>query len=375
MALLLMFIVAVFIFLGFARTVLAQSLTQDQKDELVATTLDRYEQDLINHTVLDIPIYQFFINSPHKKMVSGGHRIRFPLVLDKADGVGWYGLGDTFDPQPKRILGWGHATLKQGAGDVTFEDLEGWMNSGPGAFINMVTAKVESLEQSIKEDLNANAWADGTGAGGMEPTGLTGHITSSPTTGTYMGFSKVTEFWARHWYNDGVTVGPHSLTAPTGIAPVAVGAIGDISEQFPLIIQRLNNMWASTAKMENKRDIFHITDLQTELWYKDIPFRCPGYDIGVTEGPFNIGIELCHFRGSPILSDTVDNGAPAGEWRQVNTKYYKMYIDQDHFFFWVGPRSPYNALRTARYLVVRFQFVDTYPRKQGFLDGIVTWQL
>ena len=258
---------------------------------------------------------------------------------------------------------------------TNFDDVEGWMNSGPGAFINMMDTKTEELEQSIMEALNATAWGDGTQAGGMAPTGLTGHIPNPPISGTYMGWNRANENWARCYYLDGATVGPHSLDTPTDNAPSAVGPIGDISEAYPTIIESLNLMHHSTtSKTDNKSDIFHITDLQTYLWYLDIPFRCPGYDIGVTAGPFNIGIETPHYMGSPILYDTTDNGAISGEWRKVNMKYYKMYVDIDHFFKWVGPRSPYNALRTAKYLVVRFQWINTWPRKQGLMTGIADWE-
>jgi len=363
---------------GFAASVglnIITDITQSQKDELIATTLPMMEKDLINHTMLEIPAYQIFLQSPYKKSMTGGYEIRFPFVIDKPDNFEWFGLGDSFSPQPKKVLGWGHTTLKQGAGDVTIEDLETWMNSGPGAFINMVKVKTDVLVQSVKETLSQVAWSDGTGSGGMEPIGLTGHLPANPITGTYMGFNRANEFWSRIWYNDGVTVGPHSLTAPTGAAVNVEGAIGDISDAYPLIIDALNLMHRScTTKGENAKDIFHITDAQTKLWYLQIPFRCRGMDIGVYDGKMNLGLNTPTFHNSPILDDTIENGAIAGEWRRVNTKYYVMYFDAAHFFKWVGPRHPYNALREANYLVVRFQWVNTYPRRQGFLSGFADWQ-
>ncbi len=369
----LVFMVVLFLF---SRTNLAMAdLTRSQTDELIATTLDQYNPELINQTVLDIPMYQMFLNSKHKEGSVGGHRIRFPFIVDKNESFGWWGLNDTFNPQPKKILGWGHMTLKQGAGDVTIEDLETWMNSGEGAFKSIMKAKIDSLVQATKESLNSVAWGDGTGGGGKVPTGLTGHISATPTTGSYMGFSRSTDYWTRIWFDDGIVVGPHSLTSPTaGATPQAIGAIGDISDKYPSIIDDLNLLWESIgAKGEDKSEIFHITDLATMLMYKQIPLRT-GVDIGLkAAGPFNIGVETPHFMGSPILSDTLEMGAQSGEWRTINMRYYRMYFDSAHMFKWVGPRSPYNALRTARYLVVRFNWACIMPRKQGFMTGIVTW--
>lgn len=374
----LLVLVLAIVGLGFVSAIFSKAvsadLTQSQKDEIIATTLDKTDTQLINQTLLSNDMYNFFVNSPHKETVTGGHRIRFPFVIDTNDSYGWWGLGDTLSPQTQKILAWGHATLRQGAGNVTIEDLEEWMNSGPGAFVKMLQAKVDSLSQGIKNTLNTNAWSDGTGSGSKEVTGLQGHLPSSPITGTYMGFPRATEYWSRIWYDDGATVGPHDLDNPTGNAVQAVGAIGDISDGYPLIIDKLNNLWRSIANDENPSDMFHITDAQTMLWYKRIPFYCKGFDIGIHEGDLNIGIKRPSFMGAPIIDDVINQGAVAGEWRTVNMQYYKMYIDGPRFFKWVGPRSPYNALRTSRYLVVRFQFVCTYPRKQGILTGITTWQ-
>jgi len=356
-----------------AKSLLSQTLTQSQTDELIATTLDKYETELMNQTILDIPIYQAFLNGKYKKAVSGGHRIRFPFVKDKNDSFGWWGLNDTFNPQPKDILGWGYATLKQGAGDVTIEDLLTWMNSGEGKFEDIMQAKMDSLTQATKETLNVVAWGDGTDSA-KEPTGITGHIPSSPTTGTYMGFPRSTNYWARVWFDDGETVGPHSLDNPvSGATPQAVGKIGDISEKYAYIIDKLDECFEGCAKNESPSDLMLLTDLQTLLWYKMIPTRCQT-DIGIkSNGNFDVGYEVPHFRGIPIISDTVEMGAVSGEMRMINLKYYRLYYDKDHMFKWVGPRSPYNALRRAWYLVVRFQWVCLMPRKMGYETGISTW--
>ena len=364
----------IFFFILFATGTALADLTQSQKDEIIATTFDRVKPQLINHTLLDVPVYDELFGSPYLESVDGGHRIRYPVILDNNDSFAWFGWGATFNPQPKKIVGWSHATLKQGAGDVVVEWLEGQMNRGPEAFANLLQAKLDDLEQSLRQNLNTNAWGDGTGSGGMEPTGVAGHIPITPLTGTYMGHARATEFWCRPWYWDGSTYGPHSLTAPSGGAVSAVGAIGDISDKYPLIQNFLTTMWHSCANNENASDIFHLTDQATYEWYLRIPNYCPGFDIGIHEGEFNIGFQRASFMGAPIRWDTTDNGATAGEWRLINKRYYRVYKDNTAFFKWTPPREPYNALRNARYLLVRFQAVNTYPRRSGVLTGITTWQ-
>lgn len=356
------------------------TLTLDQKDELVATTFDKMTTEVINQTLLAIPLYRKILESPYKQVVTGGYRIRFPIIIDNNDSFGWFGMGDTFDPQRKDILAWSYATLKQGAGDYTIEWLEAQINSGPDAFVSLIDAKKKDLIQSVRQTLNTNAWADGTGAGSKEPTGLEGNIVSTPTSGTYMGYSRATEYWARPWYFNGTTIadsthGSHSLTAPQDNTPVSLGPIGDISDKYPLIQDYLQIAWDSILMDgEDSSQVFHATDMKTYHNYLKIPAYCPGYDIGVHEGSFNLGYESASFMGAEILHDTVNNGAPSGEWRTVNMAYYVPYIDQSAFFEWTEPRSPYDALVTATYLLVRFQMVNTYPRKHFYGNGIADWQ-
>lgn len=354
------------------------SLTLAQTDEIVATTLDRQETQLINHTLLSHPVWNWLIRSPKRQNVVGGNRVRFPVIRTNTDNFGWFGMGDTFNPQRKDILGWSYANLKQGAGDVTLEWLELKQNSGPGQFVSLLEAKVTEVEQTIRQNLNTNAWADGTGSGGDEPTGITGHIPITPTTGTYMGWARASNYWTRSWwYNAANAVGPHPIdqdpanTALTGVGSMIATASQANPQSRALIDNYLQMMWHSIVDSgEDTSGIFHITDLQSYLWYLMIPKYAPGADIGMKEDSFNMGFTGATFMGRPILYDTTNNGAQSAEWRTINTNYYVMYVDTSAFFKWTDWRSPYNALVQAKYLLVRFQVVNIYPRKHGVLTGL-----
>lgn len=350
-------------------------ITQSQQDEIIATTLDRTSKELIDHTILQLPLYNEFLQPSNRKNVKGGHRFRYPIVRDKIDSFSWFGPNDTFSPQPKEILAWTYGELKQGIDDFAIDDVYLWMNEGEGKLIDILQTRMNSLEQNVRESLARAIWADGTEYAGKDPTGLKGHLPNTPTTGTYMGFSRVTNYWTRIWYYDSASpIGPHSLTAPTNNAPTAIGAMGDISDRYPLILDYLDILRAGVYKDESPGDIIHVTDEQTSLWYTQIPRRCPGYEVPVLDGPLNLGTPVPYFNKSPIYSDLEANGCPTGEWRTINKKYYQMIVDTSHFFQWVGPRSPYNAFKRAWYLVVRFQWVNLFPRKHGILTGLATWQ-
>lgn len=356
------------------------SITYSQKDEIVATTLEKMTTEVINHTILANPIYSKMVNSPYRQSVSGGYRIRYPIIIDNNESFAWFGWGGEIDPQRKEILGWSHSTLMQAAGNYVIEWLEEQINSGPGAFVNMMNAKKQDLINSINNALNRNAWGDGTEAAGLEPVGLRGNIPSTPNSGTYNGFSRVTEFWSRVWYLNGTTFansthGPHDLDAPQDNTPVACGAIGDISEKYNLLEDRLQVGWDSIMTQgESPADMFHAVDYATYHDWLKTPKYCPGYDFGIHDGSFNLGWEGVTFMGAPIIPDTTGMGAPSGEWRMANGKYMPMVVDEKAFFDWVPPKTPYNALVTAYLILLRFCVVNTFPRRHAFFGGITTWQ-
>jgi len=351
-------------------------ITQSQTDEIVATTLDRYSKELINHTILEMPLYNEFLEGGNRINVQGGHRLRYPVVKGNIDNFAWFGPNDTFAPQAPEVLAWTYTELKQGISHFAVDDVTLWMNEGEGKMIDMLQTYMNSLEQGVRESLAKTIWSDGTEHAGKDPNGLKAHIPNSPTTGTYMGFSRVTNYWTRIWYYDSSSpVGPHSLTAPTNNTPTSVGAIGDISDGYPLILDYLDLMWKGCAEGEQPGSLINVTDAQTALWYSQIPRHCKGMEIATYDRQkLMLGTPIPMFNGSPVFGDLEANGAPAGEWRVINKKYYRIIIDTSHFFQWVGPRSPYNAFKRAWYLVVRFQWVDLFPRKHGIETGISTWQ-
>jgi hypothetical protein len=362
--------------LGLITNIVYSDITQSQTDEIVATTLDRYSKELINHTIMEMPLYSEFLETGNRISVSGGHRFRYPIVNKTMDKFSWFGPNDTFSPQDEKLFAWTYADLKQGISHFAIDDVYLWQNEGEGKIADILQQRMNSLEQNVRESLGVTIWSDGTEHAGKDPSGLKAHIPNTPTTGSYMGFSRVINYWARPWYYDSASpVGPHSLTAPTNNSPTSMGAIGDISDGYPLVLDYLDLMWKGLGEGQSPSDLISVTDAQTALWYSQIPRHCKGVEIPVYDRQkLMLGTPIPMFNGSPVFGDLEQNGAPTGEWRVINKKYYRMIVDTSHFFQWVGPRSPYNALKRAWYLVVRFQWVDLFPRRHGIMTGISTWQ-
>jgi len=67
-------------------------ITQSQTDELIATTLERTSRDLIDHTMMQIPLYAEFLEGDSKEVLTGGNRFRFPFIIDQMDSFQWFGL-------------------------------------------------------------------------------------------------------------------------------------------------------------------------------------------------------------------------------------------------------------------------------------------
>ena len=319
------------------------------------------------------------IQNPHNKGQNGGHRIRVPLRTRKTDGMQSFGMGATITPQRKAVVTYAWATFKQTLSTVRFDWVEERQNAGPGKIIDIVSERVGATLQDGKEDFQTMLWGDGTGNGAKDFMGITGLIPTDPRTGVMMGYDRATNQWWRNWYWDGATYGPHPIDAePGGGAPANIGAFGNYSAAtsggVAVSFQIFETGFNSTQIGESPGDLFWISDQAVYEYYST------GYalyqhnaEIPMNEDIVSFGFGGAMFKNAPWIWDTVENGAPAGELRLVNMRYLYLHKDTGAWFIWTPWRTPFNQLARAKFLLVRGNFVISYPRKQAVFQGITAW--
>lgn len=122
--------------------------------------------------------------------IVGGRDIDVPVRLVKNTAVGSYRGRDTLDISEQDTDRIARFPIAQNYGTVSISGRELRGNKGESAVYNLLTGKINAMEQDLKEDLTRQAVGDGTGNGGKDLLGLGAAIgtstyaTINPTTYT-----------------------------------------------------------------------------------------------------------------------------------------------------------------------------------------------
>lgn len=136
------------------------------------------------------------------RMEDGGIHIEERLMYGENTTFGAIGRGGVVSvtpTDPNTLSKWEWRTV---AGSILRYDDDEKKAKGKRAIANLVTENLENGEKSFIKEMNRQAFADGTGGGGLEIDGLDNIVATDPTTGTVGGINRATasNSWWRNKY-------------------------------------------------------------------------------------------------------------------------------------------------------------------------------
>lgn len=120
----------------------------------------------------------------------GGYNITNPLVVGRNPNVSSYQYYDQLPVAQTNEFDTVEYRWARVAGTVIISDQEEDENKGEAVIFKLMKAKVDVLEESIKEKFSEYLYAAG---GGTDPIGLASLIPDDPTTGTLGGINRASE--------------------------------------------------------------------------------------------------------------------------------------------------------------------------------------
>lgn len=133
----------------------------------------------------------------------GGYEITNPLTIGRNPNVGTYEYYGELPLNQTNEFTTVTYTWSRFAGSVIISDQEEDENRGRAQIFKLMKAKMEVLEESIKEQFSAYLYAVG---GGTDPYGLATMIPDDPTTGSLGGISRASETqWRTSSYDFGAS--------------------------------------------------------------------------------------------------------------------------------------------------------------------------
>ena len=150
-------------------------------DGLLSTTIDHFvrklEEQAFDKTVLLHLLSEGGIPSQH------GNKIVQPLLYGETSAKGTFEDTDVFSAPTRDGITAAEFDWKQYYASIMISGIEIAKNSGPEAILSLLKARLRQAELSIAKDMNAMLFADGTGNGGKDFSGLANAIADDNTFG------------------------------------------------------------------------------------------------------------------------------------------------------------------------------------------------
>lgn len=153
-------------------------------------TLQKSRRKLIMASMRSNALMAWAFASDRVEYEDGGYQITNPLTVGRNPNVASYEYYDQLPVQQTNEFTTLAYYWSRVAGTVIISDQEEDENRGESMIFKLLKAKMDVLEESIKEQFSSWLYAAG---GGTDPLGLASLIPDDPTTGTLGGLSRAAE--------------------------------------------------------------------------------------------------------------------------------------------------------------------------------------
>ena len=315
-----------------------------QWDALLTTTLANYRQQLMDNIFMDYPFLSY-INGKLgkavrggsvKRTIDGGESIVEHLLYEKNSTVKSYSGAETLDTTLQEGMTIARFNWKQYAVSIGITGLEKRNNQGEAAMINLLTAKTNQAEMTLKDRLSTDAFADGTGNGSKNLTGLKALISASTTVG---GLSPTTYTW---WKS--------TVTSSVG----SFAATG---------LDKMRTM-VNTLTMGNNKPDGIFTDQNCYEYYEK---SLQPQERFASNAVADAGFMNLTFKNIPIV---FDRSCDSGYMYFLNSKYLSFVVHRDADFS-TGPFvTPENQDVSTAMILFQGNLTVNNRRMHGVLTGI-----
>lgn len=166
---------------------------------VLASTLTKSRKKLMMASIKSNAFMAWAFATDRVEYEDGGRNITNPLTVGRNPNVGTYEYYDTLPVAQTNEFTSIEYTWSRFAGTVIISDQEEDENTGEAAIFKLMKAKMEVLEESIKDKFSEYLYAAG---GGTDPIGLASLIPDDPTTGSLGTINRATETqWRTSSYN------------------------------------------------------------------------------------------------------------------------------------------------------------------------------
>jgi len=272
-------------------------------DALTALTEKKYIPKLVDNFYKSNPFLVYL--KQRQQSFPGGFKVVEPLIYGNIGGVKSYSLYDTISYDTNIPVSAAEFETKNIVAPIIISKDEELRNSGETQVLSMLKAKIQIVEETLKSSVTTQLYADGTGNGGKDITGLAAAIAN---TGTYGGIDRSTNSW---W--NAIILSNHATTPGTAAT---------------LSLDKMVRLFLTLSDGNDQPDLILCGQATWLEYYKLVEAKV---QINTTMGKklADYGFQTLEFMGKPIVADP---NCPEGIIYFLNSKYMKFRVHKDANF-------------------------------------------
>jgi len=311
--------------------------------ELLATTLRKYREKLVDNIFKSTPLLWELEKSKDKE--EGGHNIVVQIEYDENPNVMTYEGSEELSMDEEEIVSAVEYPWKNLAGSVVINGPDRRKNSGKLAMINLLKARINNCEKSLRKKLNSMFYGDGTGNSGKDFLGLGAIIDNSGTLAGIDRSESGNSFWRANVVNVGTEL---------GAADPVWG--GDDDNMIKLMI----NMFYRCSDGNDKPTML-ITDQEIFELYENSQAPKMRYQSNAVADAGFINIT---FKNTPIV---YDEDCDEATMFFLNSDYCRMFTHTQADFTPTPLLKPFNRDMVGQHLLTMGNLTTSQPRRLGKL--------
>lgn len=263
------------------------------------STLTKSRKKLIMASMKSNALMAWAFANERVELESGGYNITNPLTFGRNPNVGTYSYYGQLPVAQTNEFDTAEYGYSRFAGSVIISDQEEDENTGETAIFKLMKAKMEVLEESIKERFSSYLYSAG---GGSDPLGLPSLIPDNPTTGTLGAISMGSEAqWRTSSYNFAGTLDSTNIEEAWDDILLDLKLKGE----KPDVILAGRNLYRIYRQAVRDKVTINISDTSNG------------------KRMFDLGFEGISHNGIPIL---YDEDCPVSKAYFINSKYLRVHI-------------------------------------------------
>lgn len=263
------------------------------------STLTKSRKKLIMASMKSNALMAWAFANERIELEDGGYNITNPLTFGRNPNVGTYSYYGEVPVAQTNEFDTAEYGYSRFAGTVIISDQEEDENSGASEIFKIMKAKMEVLEESIKERFSSYLYAAG---GGADPLGLPSLIPDNPTTGSIGSISMLTEAqWRTSAYNFAGTIDSTNIEEAYDDVLLDLKLKGE----KPDVILSGRNLYRIYRQAVRDKVTINISDTSNG------------------KRMFDLGFEGVSHNGIPIL---YDEDCPVNKAYFINSKYLRVHI-------------------------------------------------